>query len=119
MPRLILGYFVGNLRTWADQAHFAAQNIVQLRQFINAQFTENAPQARHSRIVFDFEQCAFGFVLVAQLSLQFIGVWHHRAKFVHSEWLAVFADAWLLEQRCRPWIGKFGQQRCNAPNRRP
>src|SRR5262245_30244307 len=52
------------VRSWPDDTHFPCQHVEELRQFINAQFSQPSSRRVNPEIIF---RCLLGFVAVAQM----------------------------------------------------
>ena len=61
--------FIRQGRARTNQTHLAAQDIEQLRQFINAGFAQKPADAGDARIVFDFECRAVPFIEMQQIAI--------------------------------------------------
>src|SRR6267143_4177050 len=55
LARAIFGNFVGQRWPWADQAHLPAQHVEQLRQLVQAQPPQDAPEWRDPRVIAQLE----------------------------------------------------------------
>src|SRR5262249_20060403 len=85
-------------RTRADEAHFAAQDVDELGQFINAELAQPAAKWRDARIVFHLEDGAAHFVVLLQFLLTRLGIHAHGAELEHAERAAIAASAILREE---------------------
>jgi hypothetical protein len=80
------------LRTWTDEAHFAAQNVYELRQFVETVLAESTANTSDSRIV---GPSPLGFTVG-------LGIDFHGSKFEQAEAFASTADSKLsVENRTR------------------
>src|SRR5208282_3648512 len=77
--------FVDGMRPRSNQAHFSAQHVPELREFVEAIAADDTADAGDSGVVVNFENRAFSLVAVAQLFLQVFGVGHHGAKLIAAE----------------------------------
>src|SRR6185369_10630761 len=68
---------LGTLGAWADERHVAAQDMPELRDFIDAIPAEEAADKRDPRVIFFGPFCAIPFCIDA-----------HRAQLRHAEWPA-------------------------------
>src|SRR5262245_16448719 len=74
------------MRTRADQAHLASEDIPQLRQFINTAFSQPPADARDTRVIGNFKpRTVIPFILLAQLGFQCMGIADHRTEFIEGE----------------------------------
>src|SRR5262249_26104278 len=73
-------------RPWADERHFATQDVPELWQLIEAPFAQPATEACQSWILIRVRRCAIWVCLRP-----------HRTKLVEYEWGAVLAGARLPE----------------------
>ena len=58
LPLLVVLELVRSARPWANQAHLTLQNVDQLRQFIQAEFSQKSAYRSDARIICNFEQLA-------------------------------------------------------------
>src|SRR5437867_8350279 len=91
MSLLVVGNLLGELcdevrpfRPRSDEVHIAAQNVPELRNFINANLANEAPRTRHTFIIGLSPNGAVFFRIDA-----------HRTKLHQRESAAVLADAFL------------------------
>ncbi len=84
----ILCHQYGALRTRPDKAHFAAQDIDQLRQFVQRRFAQQPSEAQNPPITL-LRQHRTGIGL---------GAAHHGAQFILAEICAPFANRVFNEQ---------------------
>ena len=89
----ILLEIVGGMGPWANETHIAAQNVPELRKFVEAIFSEKPADVGDSRVVLNLEARAGAFVLTAQLSFVFVGFDDHGAKLVAGEGSPFSPDA--------------------------
>ena len=99
--------------TGADQAHFAAQHIDQLRQFIKAGRAQEAPNRRDARVIL---QLAGGFPFSARRGIvreqRFktrLRISHHGPELEAAEQLAAAPHA-LMREEGRATIGAHHQR---------
>ncbi|MPN31307.1 hypothetical protein SDC9_178781 [bioreactor metagenome] len=81
-------------RSRAYKAHFSAEHVEELRQFVDAGLADKAAEAGLARVV------------VGRPGGVFLAVDAHGAKLIHLEQLFIFADAVLTEDD-RPRAGEF------------
>ena len=93
--------FLGDDWTRADEAHIAADDVPELRQFIEAGLPEEGPELRDSRVVFELEVLLplfAGLGIFLEVFFEgFLRVRDHRLKLVAREQHAVLADALMGE----------------------
>src|SRR5260370_16576563 len=94
----------------ADEAHFAANHIDELRQFIDAEAAEPVAGLSHALVVGELEHAlAAGAVLGRRLALanpladvvamrRIVGGPSHLGQLAHAEWPAAHPDTRLAEQ---------------------
>jgi hypothetical protein len=94
MPLLVIGNLLGQLRhkvwplrAWANKVHVATDDVPKLRDFVNANLSDETTDARGSIIV-----------LTGPNWSSFLCVGPHRAKFHYSKRTAVFPDTFLFVQ---------------------
>ena len=128
MPQLIAFDFVGNRRPWAHDAHVAAQDVEELREFVNARPAQYPAEPRHAIIA---AQLISRSIVVAEIRISksldvpalklsmrcVIRSRAHRAKFVEEKNAAVHADAFLFVEN-GPRRIQFDQQSDQQPERR-
>ena len=90
--------FVHGQRTGADQAHVAAQDVPELREFIEAVFAEELADGGDSGVVCDFKNGAAHFVHGLELMLVLFGVGYHRPEFIEGKRPAVLSGTLLAEE---------------------
>src|SRR5579862_247852 len=121
--------FVRHRRAWADQAHLALKHVPKLRQFVDAELAQDAPDARDARVLCDFvddlaaRRGAFG--LAGDVFLQivfvvldvfiFIRSGAHRTKFPETKAAAAKSNAFLIVKD-RAGIGDFNRNRRRQKN---
>src|SRR5580698_2485257 len=93
MFQLILLHFACNGRPWANQAHFSAQHVEKLRQFIETVPSQNAACPGNSWIVLHFEENSLAFILIRKRIFQALSIDHHRTKFEAAEDISLFPDS--------------------------
>src|ERR1035437_750054 len=79
----------GHGRAWANQAHVSAKNVVELGQFVEGVFAQEAPDSGDAGIVGDFEQNAVALVPVQKVLFQLVRIDAHGAELVASEGAAL------------------------------
>lgn len=99
--------FLGDDRARADEAHVAADDVPELRQFVKAGLPEEGPELRDARVVFELEVffplfASRGIFLEVFLE-GFLSVWDHRLELVAREQDAVLADA-LMRKDYMPLV---------------
>jgi len=87
-------------RARPDKAHLAAQDIEQLRQFVDAGLADEAADSGYTRIVGHLEYRSFRFVEVLYLCQARLGVDMHRAELIHREKMFSQANP-LLDKKYR------------------
>src|SRR3989442_485127 len=97
-------HFIDRQRARADEAHFSAQNVKELRKFINTVLAQEPPDSGHTRIVGDLEDRPAHFIERSQFMFPLFGIADHRAELQHGKRLAVKSTA-LLPEKNRPWGG--------------
>ena len=85
-------------RAGADQAHFTAEDVPELRPFVDAHFAHPSAEGKDSRVVFDFKDRSAHLVEGFQFGFPLFRVGVHGAEFEHGEWLSIFAAAALGEE---------------------
>ena len=90
--------FFNRQRTRSHQAHFAAEDVPQLRQFVQAVPAQHASETGDPRVVADLEHGSFHLVARNEIRLARLGVADHRTKFDHVERLAVEPASPLKEE---------------------
>ncbi len=76
------------LRTRADDAHLAAQDVDQLRQLVEAEPAQEAPDPGDARVVGELEHRVAQVIEPDHVREAFLGVGDHRAELVHLERVA-------------------------------
>src|SRR5208282_3738975 len=99
-------YLVHRQRTRTHEAHFTAQDIEELRQFVEAVTAEPFANARDARVIGHLEDGAAHFVHRRQFVFELLGVGDHGAEFVKRERHTTEAGALLLEED-RTWRSTF------------
>src|SRR5512139_694320 len=79
---------IGALWAWADEAHVAEEHVENLRQFVDAGASDEAPGERHAAVILPCSE---------RLAV-FFGVDAHAAEFEDGEIAAPLADALLAVQ---------------------
>jgi hypothetical protein len=95
--------FVEDQRTRANEAHFALEDIQQLRKFVQRSLAEASAEARHSRIVRNLEppRIAAGLGVLVEMgnfTLVFVRIGGHGAELVDAEPLPMRSDPNLTEE---------------------
>src|ERR1700751_6426602 len=85
--------FVCQRRPRSYEAHVAPQHIEELRQLVQTELAQEAPDWRDAGIVFDLEENAIALVGRGQRCLHAVRADHHRPEFPEPEYPALFADA--------------------------
>src|ERR1700694_5564440 len=85
-------------RTRADETHITANNVDQLRQFINERTAEQPTNPSDPRISADFEERTTCFVKVQEILKQDISIGYHRAELIEGELETVLSQSSLLVQ---------------------
>lgn len=89
--------FLGDDRARADEAHVAADDVPELRQFIEAGLSEKGPELCDARVMFELEvflPLFAGLGVFLKVFLEgFLGVRDHRLELVTREHDTVLADA--------------------------
>jgi hypothetical protein len=85
MLDLISRYVVQWVRPWANQAHFASQDVPQLRQLVDAVAPQEGPNSCKPRIARHFEKRSGAVVVVSQAQFQVICVPDHSPEFVTTK----------------------------------
>src|SRR6185437_596980 len=73
------------MRARANHAHIALENVVELRQFINAVLAQKTSQTGDARIVSDLKSSAIAFIHVHQVAFELICINAHGTEFVAAE----------------------------------
>lgn len=93
--------FLGDDRARADEAHVAADDVPELRQFVKTGLPEEGPKLRDARVMFEFEvflPLFAGRGIFLEVFLEgFLGIRDHRLELVAREQHAVLADALMCE----------------------
>lgn len=94
--------------TRADKAHFAFEDVEQLRQFVETGFPQESAELGDARVVFEFEVCLpFGAGLRMRGEVLFehnVGVPHHGLEFVAGEEFATASDALMGKDDVSPIV---------------
>src|SRR4051794_20757704 len=90
-------YFIDGKRPRTDQTHFAKQNVIKLRELVQAEFAKPFSDGSDTRIVSDFKDGTAHLIHGSQLVLELFGIRDHGAKFVNIERVAVQPGALLAE----------------------
>src|SRR5579875_4125 len=80
MFELIFFNFTFQWRPGADQAHFAAQNVKKLRQFVEAVFPKKSTDPCDTRIVCNFKKNAIPLVKSIEMLAKLVRVFDHGAE---------------------------------------
>ena len=99
--RAVFGDFGLNDGSRTDEAHFAFEDVEQLRQFVQAGFSQESSALGDARVIFQFEFC-FPFFpslrVPCQEFFQFdVGIDAHAAEFIAVEFFAIPTDAAVLK----------------------
>src|SRR5579862_6048018 len=97
-------------RTGTNQTHIRAQNIEQLRKFVNAGFPQEASDGCEPGIVLDFEYRPLDFIQVLEVTQPFFRIHNHGAELVNRKDALVQTNTFLYEEY-RPWRGELDEQR--------
>src|SRR5690606_34115600 len=81
--------FVDRERAGADEAHFAAEDIDELGEFVDRPLPQEPSEREYPRVALDLEYRPAHLVLRLQILLPRLRVGHHRPEFIHPERLAV------------------------------
>ena len=99
--RAVFGDFILDDGPRTDEAHFAFEDVEQLRQFVQAGLAQEGPALGDARIIFQFEFCfPFfpGLSVACQEFFQFhVGIDAHAAEFIAVEFFSISSDAAMLE----------------------
>lgn len=113
--------FLGDDRARADEAHVAADDVPELRQFVKAGLPEEGPELCDARVVFELEvflPLFAGLGIFLEVFFEgFLRVRDHRLELVAREQHAVFADA-LVGENDMPLIVDGHDNRQGNENRR-
>ena len=90
--------FVDGEGAGADEAHFAAEDVEELGEFVDAEAAEPGAEGEDAGVVADFEDGAVHFVLSGEFLAHGFGVGVHGAEFPHHEGLAIASGAFLAEK---------------------
>src|SRR5215208_573545 len=104
------------LRPWADNAHVALQHVHELRQLIEAEPSEYAPDARDAWIPLELEHRLGQLVKTDELLEHLVGAIAHRSEFVDPERNPAEAGSRLDEQE-RPPAVQFDRERDDREQR--
>src|SRR5690349_5356557 len=77
MPSLVLCHLIGNRWPRPDERHIAAQDIPELRDFVEAPLAQPAANRRYARVVADLEGGAVKFIACVQVLAHFVGAVDH------------------------------------------
>lgn len=93
--------FLGDDRARADEAHVAADDVPELRQFVKAGLSEERAELCDTRVVFELEvllPLLAGLGIFLEVLFEgFLRIRDHRLELVAREQHAVFADALMGE----------------------
>lgn len=101
--RGIQGKIVFAEGTHTHQCQFAAEEIVELGQFVYPQAAHNFTPGGHAKVVFEFSALLQG-VGLENVILQIFAVGVHGAEFAQIDHLAVLAQAFEADQRAVAWV---------------
>ena len=95
--RIIEFEFVFDHRTGADDAHFTANDVEELRQLVEAELTQDCPDNGDTRIILKLA-CRTPFfigvgIVPEKLFQDLVALFHHRTEFQALEELAVVTDS--------------------------
>src|SRR3989440_10669464 len=90
--------FVVEGRTGADEAHFARQNVDQLRELIEATSPKQATNSHHPWVRPNLEEWRLHLIESQERAAQALGVGHHGAKLVNAKAPAIASHALLAEE---------------------
>src|SRR5438132_1858438 len=93
MPRFVVRDFVRRWRARADDAHFAAQNVDQLWQFVKARPPQQLADPCNAWVVLPLGPLWIDASLPDQLIAHLIRAVAHRPEFEHIELAPVLADS--------------------------
>src|SRR4051812_7135561 len=93
MPRLEQEVVASRERPRADERHLTAQDVDHVRDLVEREAPEEAPDVCDTRVVTDLEQRAARLVRLLQCLLLAVCPLEHRAELEHPELLLAEADA--------------------------
>ena len=102
------------MRSRPDQAHVAQEDVVDLRQLIEAEPTQPFPYPRHTGIVRNLDH-SVGDIEVSELLQALLSTMNHGSELVHRKQRAVASDSFRPKQRrarrVQPDCGRDHQHR--------
>ncbi len=109
MPVLVKTIIVSHWqRPGSHEAHFAFQDVDELRQFIYAGCSQKIADWGDSRVIFDLEYGAANLVKRLQLCLSFLSVRNHGPEFIEPKSSFIETNA-LLDEKKRARRCQFDQ----------
>lgn len=90
--------FIDWERTRADEAHFAAEHIIELRQFIDGVFADESTEWGDAGVIGYFEDRAGHFIELGEFMFFLFGIGDHGSEFVHAEGFSIEAAAHLVKE---------------------
>ena len=104
-------------RAGADQTHVSREDIDELWQLIDTEFSKKRPEWENARIRIELEYRPLHLVAVLFLGFleEFLGVCDHGAEFPHPEGFAILAGAHLREHHGSTRTGDFDADGCDDP----
>src|SRR5262249_49419440 len=90
--------FIDGQRARADQAHFPAQNVIELRPLIDAEFAHEFAKRGDPWVIGELEDRATYFVYGRQFMFELLGVGEHGAEFVEGKGMTIQARPFLPEK---------------------
>src|SRR5262249_43137071 len=98
LPSFVAHDFLRKRRPGTDQAHVAAQNVKDLRQFIDAESADDLADGGSTGIAGRLEYGPVHFVQRFQFDARLFGVVDHGPELVHHELASVQSAAFLFEE---------------------
>src|SRR5688572_4918719 len=99
MRRVIKAFdFINGQWARTHETHLTAQDVEELREFVDAPFAKDAADGSDARIVRQFEDGTGHFVENGQFDLPLFGIAHHGTKLQHGERTAIEATSTLPEK---------------------
>ncbi len=98
LPDLAIRRLVNGQRSRPDQRHVAQQYVDQLRQFVDAAFSQVTSDLGNSRIVADFECWTILFAVTPQRGFFLFGINAHGSKLDDPKRSAILAFALLSKE---------------------
>ena len=118
MPRLEAVVVAERQRPRPDERHLAAQHVDHVRDLVDREAAQDAPDHGDARIVADLEERPRRLVRVLERRLLAGCPLHHRAELEHPEALLAEPDAHVgVENRAAR--GELDEQRDQKPQREP